>query len=263
MKKVYSLLMVCSMLVLTACGETGVVSEENSTVSLETPAPESGDGKVVWWEKKENLGLKEESSIRLESDEDNSDLKMMIDQCVVDLSQESLQHNNYNFTKILKKDWDGDGVMEVFLLFYGGSGGTFQNFRLIKSDGQQWRVVPMDWDGEEGFYVDVKALKNSSVQINIEDTGYEKTVQVSGNDYLKKEGEKATVGSGYRFFELLDDGVVVAYRLYADNVGDGFGDLRQKIQLNEDSTRLVPGETNYMPIKEAEKRAYELAYEFY
>ena len=53
---------------------------------------------------------------------------------------------------------------------------------------------------------------------------------------------------GYRFFELLDDGVVVAYRLYADNVGDGFGDLRQKIQLNQDGTRLMFGETNYMPM---------------
>lgn len=258
MKKVYSLLMVCSMLILTACGGTGVVNEEQSAASLETPAPTPEDEKVVWWEKIENLGLKEESSIRLESDEDNLGLKMIIDQCVVDLSQESLQHNNYNFTKMLKKDWDGDGVMEVFLLFYGGSGGSFQNFRMIKFDGQKWRVIPMDWDSEEGFYVDVKALRNNSVQINIEDIGYEKTVQVSGNDYLKKEGEKADVGSGYRFFELLDDGVVVAYRLYADNVGDGFGDLRQKIQLNQDGTRLVFGETNYMPIKKAKKRAYEI-----
>ena len=116
-KKVYSLLMVCSMLILTACSGNGAVNEEQSTASLETPAPAPGDEKVVWWEKTENLGLKEESNIRLESDEDNSGLKMIIDQCGVDLSQESLQHNNYNFTKIVKKDWDGDGVMEVFLLF--------------------------------------------------------------------------------------------------------------------------------------------------
>lgn len=258
MKKIYSLLMVCSMLILTACGGTGVVNEEQSAASPETPAPTPEDKKVVWWEKTENLGLQEESSIWLESGEDNLGLKMIIDQCVVDLSEESLQHNNYNFTKILKKDWDGDGVMEVFLLFYGGSGGSFQNFRVIKFDGQKWSVIPMEWDGEEGFNVDVKALRNSSVQINIEDIGYEKTVQVSGNDYLKKEGEKADVGLGYRFFELLDDGVVVAYRLYADNVGDGFGDLRQKIQLNQDGTRLMFGETNYMPMKEAEKRAYEM-----
>lgn len=258
MKKVYSLLMVCSMLILTACGASGIVNEAQSAVSPETPAPAPGNEKVVWWEKTENLGLKEESSIRLESDEDNSGLKMMIDQCEVDLSQESLQHNNYNFTKILKKDWDGDGVMEVFLLFYGGSGGTFQDFRMIKSDGQNWRVIPMDRDGVEGFCVDVKALGDRSVQINIKDIGYEKTVQVSGNDYLKKEGEKAAVGSGYQFFELLDDSVVVAYRLYADNVGDGFGDLRQEIRLNQDGTRLVFGETNYMPIKKAEKRAYEM-----
>lgn len=47
----------------------------------------------------------------------------------------------------------------------------------------------MEWDGEEGINVDVKALRNSSVQINIEDIGYEKTVRVSGNDYLKKERE--------------------------------------------------------------------------
>ena len=257
MKKIYSLLIVCSMLILTACGGTGSAKEEQVSASPETQAPTPEDEKVVWWEKTENLGLGEESSISLESDENNSGLKMIIDQCVVDLSQESLQHNNYNFTKILKKDWDRDGVMEVFLLFYGGSGGSFQNFRMIKFDGQKWSVIPMDWNSEEGF-VDVKALKDSFVQINIKDLGYEKTVQVAGNDYLKNEGSKAAVGSGYQFFELLDDSVVVAYRLYADNLENGFGDLRQKIQLNQDGTRLIFGETNYMPIKKAKKRAYEM-----
>ena len=121
MKKIYSLLIVCSMLILTACDGTGSAKEEQTAVSPETQAPTENE-KVVWWEKTEDLGLGEESSISLESDEDNSGLKMIIDQCVVDLSQESLQHNNYNFTKILKKDWDRDGVMEVFLLFYGVSG---------------------------------------------------------------------------------------------------------------------------------------------
>ncbi len=191
------------MLTLTACGVSEGVNGEQRAASLETSAPAPKAEKVVWWEKIENLGLREKSSIRLESDEDNLELKMMIDQCVVDLSQESLQHNNYNLTKLLKKDWDRDGVMEVFLLFYGGSGGSFQDFRMIKFDGQKWRAIPMDWDSEEGFQVDVKPLGNSSVQINIKDIGYEKIVQVSGNAYLKREGEKANADSGYRFFGLV------------------------------------------------------------
>lgn len=101
---------------------------EQRAASLETSAPAPKAEKVVWWEKIENLGLREKSSIRLESDEDNLELKMMIDQCVVDLSQESLQHNNYNLTKLLKKDWDRDGVMEVFFAVLRRFRGKFSRF---------------------------------------------------------------------------------------------------------------------------------------
>lgn len=207
-----------------------------------SPAPE----KEIYWERTEDLGLPKKSNVCLQSGSDHSGLKMIIDSCEVDLHDEGILYFNYSLTKMRTKDLDKDGVKEIVLLFYGGASGTFQNFRVIKFDGQKWAVVPMDWDGEKDSpFVDVKALKNSSVRIAVPKTGYKKTVKLPGNAYLKREGEQAAAGVGYRFFKWSDQGIAVSHQLYVNNVGDAFGEVRQNIQWNEDGTRLVLGKTSY------------------
>lgn len=50
----------------------------------------------------------------------------------------------------------------------------------------------------------------------------------------------------------------MAYRLYIDNVGNSFGDVRQKIQFDRQRGKLTLGKTSYLPIEEAKKRPYEV-----
>lgn len=232
-----------------AVGEGWVSGEHNNTENT----------KEIYWEKTENLGLSNKSIVRLESNPDNSDLRVVIDGNSVNLeSEEERIYENYNFTKIIKSDFDKDGIMEIVLLFFGGSSGTYQDFRVIKFNGKTWEVIHRDFENRDDTpFVNVKALENNCIQIDVEKTGYNKIVKLPKNKYLTEEGEKAEVGTGYRFFELQDDNIIVAYRVYVKNVGNGIGDVRQKIEFDENSGKLVLGETSYMAIKEAKERAYE------
>jgi hypothetical protein len=154
------------------------------------------------------------------------------------------------------KDFDKDGIMEIVILFYGRS---FENFRVIKYDGKTWGMVNMGQiEDTWSNFVEVKALKNSSVKIEVKKTGYKTTVKLPNNKYLKREGEKAISGTGYRFFELQDNDIIVVHQLYLNNVGDAFGQVRQKIHLDEKGTELIMGETSYMSQKAAKRRKYAM-----
>lgn len=207
--------------------------------------------------KKEDLGFQKTSIVHLESNKDNSGLKIVIDGYPVSLENEKeLKYQNFNFTEMIKKDFDEDGIMEIVILFYGRS---FENFRVIKYDGKTWGMVNMGqvedmWSN----FIEVKALKNSSVKIDVKKTGYKKTVKLPNNKYLKREGEKAISGTGYRFFELQDNDIIVVHQLYLNNVGDAFGQVRQKIHLDEKGTELIMGETSYMSQKAAKRRKYAM-----
>ena len=82
-------------------------------------------------------------------------------------------------------------------------------------------------------FVEVKALKNSSVKIEVKKTGYKNTVKLPDNKYLKREGEKSISGTGYCFFELQDNDIVVVHQLYLNNVGDAFDTGRDQLYVPE------------------------------
>lgn len=59
-------------------------------------------------------------------------------------------------------------------------------------------------------------------------------------------------------FELQYNDIIVVYQLYLNNVEDSFGQVRQKIHLNEKGTELILGETSYMSQKDAKGRKHEM-----
>lgn len=256
MKKVCAAILLFGVILsVVACGEPEHTGDSETTDLAKQPEIK----KEVYWEKTEDLGLEEKSTVRLESGAEHQGLEIVIDEEAVSLEgEEGIRYENPNFTKMIKKDFDKDGVMEIILLFFGGSGGIYQNFRMIRSNGENWEMVPMDFNDEEmESFVKVKASQNNSVQIDVEKTGYRKTVPLP-DKYQKKEKEDKVFGIGYRFFEVQGEDIIVACRLYADKVGEGIGDVRQKIGLDETGTKLILGETSYMPIEKAQKRAYEV-----
>ena len=236
MKKRYLVLMVSILVLLFGCGRRNDLTETKNTAR-----PEKTDiAKEIYWEKKEDLGFQKTSIVHLESNKDNSGLKIVIDGYPVSLENEKeLKYQNFNFTKLIKKDFDEDGIMEIVILFHGRS---FENFRVIKYDGKTWGMVNM----------------GQAVKIEVKKTGYKNTVKLPNNKYLKREGEKAVSGTGYHFFELQDNDIIVVHQLYLNNVGDAFGQVRQKIYLDEKGTELVLGETSYMSQKDAKGKKYEM-----
>ncbi len=54
----------------------------------------------------------------------------------------------------------------------------------------------------------------------------------------------------------------MAYQLYLNNVGDAFGQVRQKLHLDEKGTELILGETSYMSQKEVKEKKYKMYEEF-
>ena len=109
MKKSYIILLLGITLSLFGCGKVENVGKDKNVISLE-PA---GNEKEIYWERTENLGLQKESVVRLESMNDNSGAALVIDDYSVSLANEKeIENENYNFTKMLKRDFDKDGIME-------------------------------------------------------------------------------------------------------------------------------------------------------
>lgn len=241
------------ILSIAGCGKQESTGDSESKDLVEQPEAK----RELYWEKTEDLGLEKKSTVCLESSEEHSDLKIVIDGEAVSLEGEKgIQYENPNFTKMITKDFDKDGVMEIILLFYGGASGTYQNFRMIKWNEEKWDLVPVDVSDEEmEAFVEVTGTENNSVQINVKKTGYQKIVQLP-QKYASKE--EADFGIGYHFFEVQGDYIIVAYRVYVGHAGDDIGDVRQEIQFDETDTKLILGETGYMPIEKAKKREYEV-----
>lgn len=256
MRKSYITLIFGIILLLFGCGEIPSTDQDQNRILSE----QSEDKKEIYWERTEDLGLAKKSVIQLESKKDGSNPALVIDGYPVSLKNENeVTYENYNFTKIIKNDFDNDGITEVILLFFGGSGGTYQNFKVIKYDNRKWDIVHMDLpDMEDTSFVNAKALKNNSVRLDVEKTGYRNIIKIPMKKYIEEKEKLETVGVGYRFFELQKDNIVVAYRLYINNVGNSFGDVRQELRFDESGKKLIFGKTDYMSIEQAEKRPYEV-----
>ena len=216
---------------------------------------EIGEMKEIYWEQTRDLGFSGESSIKLESDADHTGLRLAIDESSLSLEGEK-ELINENHIKMVYKDFDQDGIMEIVLLSFGGSSGTFQNFRVVKYNGEKWELLPMEFAYPDDMCVEVEVQKDASLQVDVEETGYHKTIDLPENGYLAKKGKKAVVGVGYHFIEIEDECITIAYRLYVNNVGDAVGDIRQKICFDDKYKKLILGETGYMLIKEAGERDY-------
>lgn len=234
---------------------TGQQSGDTTRSGSQNISKEIGEMKEIYWEQTRDLGFSGESSIKLESDADHTGLRLVIDESSLSLEGEK-ELINENHIKMVYKDFDQDGIMEIVLLSFGGSGGTFQNFRVVKYNGEKWELLPMEFAYPDDMFVQVEVQKDASLQVDVEETGYHKTINLPENGYLAKKGKKAVVGVGYHFIEIEDECITIAYRLYVNNVGDAVGDIRQKICFDDKYKKLILGETGYMPIKEAGERDY-------
>ena len=148
---------VCVCVFATGCQGVEKESQNGGNVTgqetqkPETSKPEASDKKAeVYYETKVDLGQKTASDIRLTAESDAvSGKKFYVDGEEIDLSaKENLKTENCQHVNVFTEDIDQDGTKDIIVAFYGGAGGTFQQFCMMKrwhcSSKRQWNKLRVE-----------------------------------------------------------------------------------------------------------------------
>ena len=151
------------------------------------------------------MGFQNKTAVKLESN-DEKNLLLKIDEESINLSEEKDLYFNFDFCKLKAKDFDADGIKEILVLFYGGAGGTFQDFCMVKYDGVKWKSVPCDWDPDE-------------------------------------DADNIKLGKGqqlrYRYFKAGKNNIDISYDVYEDGKEEAVKKVHVKIYFNKKKTKLI------------------------
>lgn len=263
MKKIM-VLWVGVVLLLAGCNHAdqkveGSKAVENrvATKSAVSQSSETEKDQQIYIEKKINLGLGEESTIQLVADEDAvSGKKLLINGTVVDLTAKSeLQDEGCNHVKLLTNDFDQDGVQEILVLFYGGAGGSFQQFCMLKYQNKDWNIVDEDFTPLDSSFVKIKKQTNSTLKLEVTNASFEKKIDLPKNTNIKDESD---IHIECRLFQLSGTKIILGLRLL-DQSDDGnvLGDIRQEIRFDPASQKLELTKTKYLSKDQLKGEEYE------
>ncbi len=212
----------------------------------------------IYFEKKVKIGLGKASTIQLAADENAvSGKKLLINGNAVDLSKKSeLQNENCNHVKLLTNDFDNDGIQEILLLFYGGAGGTFQQFCLLKYGNKVWNIVDEDFLLPDSSLVKIKKQAKGKIKIELTNTAFEKVIDLPQNTNIRNESD---IHIACRLFKLSGTKIILGLRLLNQgDDGDLLGDIRQEIYFDSVSQKLKLSKTEYLSKGKAKREKYEI-----
>ena len=186
------------------CGSEKNVKQQD-TKQVEQQVENNANLQKTYQEKEFDLGFQNKTAVKLESN-DEKNLFLKIDEESINLSEEKDLYFNFNFCKLKAKDLDADGIKEILVLFYGGAGGTFQDFCMVKYDGVKWKSVPCDWDPDE-------------------------------------DADNIKLGKGqqlrYRYFKAGKNNIDISYDVYEDGKEEAVKKVHVKIYFNKKKTKLI------------------------
>ena len=174
------------------------------TKQVEQQVENNANLQKTYQEKEFDLGFQNKTAVKLESN-DEKNLFLKIDEESINLSEEKDLYFNFDFCKLKAKDFDADGIKEILVLFYGGAGGTFQDFCMVKYDGVKWMSVPCDWEPDE-------------------------------------DADNIKLGKGqqlrYRYFKAGKNNIDISYDVYEDGKEEAVKKVHVKIYFNKKKTKL-------------------------
>ncbi len=157
---------------------------------------------------------------------------------------------------MLTNDFDNDGIQEILLLFYGGAGGTFQQFCLLKYENKVWNIVDEDFLLPDSSLVKIKKQAKGKIKIELTNTAFEKVIDLPQNTNIRNESD---IHIACRLFKLSGTKIILGLRLLNQgDDGDLLGDIRQEIYFDSVSRKLKLSKTEYLSKGKAKREKYEI-----
>lgn len=226
---------------------TGQEIQKSETHKSETPKPEASDKKAeVYYEKKVDLGQKTASDIRLTAESDAvSGKKFYVDGEEIDLSaKENLKTENCQHVNVFTEDIDQDGTKEIIVAFYGGAGGTFQQFCMMKKIDKKWKVVEGEGTPLDSSLIQIEKKTFQKIMVKVTNCDFEKEISLSEKDKIEDVSDIHTEGD---LFNVTKEGIVIdTLLLNQAKEGKELGKIEQKICYDEKTKQLKITETKFV-----------------
>lgn len=216
------------------------------TPKTETSKSNSSDNKAeVYYEKELDLGQNKASEIRLTADSDAvSGKKFYVDGEEIDLSKkENLKIENCQHVNVFAEDIDQDGTKEIIIAFYGGAGGTFQQFCMLKNIDKKWKPVKGEDAHIDSDMIEIEKKTSRKIVVKVTNCDFEKEILLSKQDKIQEvsdihiEGTSINVSKEGIFIDML--------LLNQAQEGKELGKIEQKICYDEKTKKLKIAETKF------------------
>lgn len=226
---------------------TGQKIQKSETQKSETPKPEPSDKKgEVYYEKKVDLGQKTTADIRLTAESDAvSGKKFYVDGEEIDLSaKENLKTENCQHVNVFTEDIDQDGTKEIIVAFYGGAGGTFQQFCMMKKIDKKWKAVEGEDAPLDSSLIQIEKKTSQKIMVKVTNCDFEKEISLSEKDKIEDVSDIHTEGD---LFNVTKEGIVIdTLLLNQAQEGKELGKIEQKICYDEKTKQLKITETKFV-----------------
>ena len=223
---------------------TGQETQKPETQKPETPKPEASDKKAeVYYETKIDLGQKTASDIRLTAESDAvSGKKFYVDGEEIDLSaKENLKTENCQHVNVFTEDIDQDGTKEIIVAFYGGAGGTFQQFCMMKKIDKKWKLVEGEDTPLEASLIQIEKKSSQKIMVKVTNCDFEKEISLSEKDKIEDVSDIHIEGD---LFNVTKEGIVIdTLLLNPAQEAKELGKIAQKICYDEKTNKLKITET--------------------
>lgn len=226
---------------------TGQETQKSETQKSETPKPEPSEKKgEVYYEKKVDLGQKTTADIRLTAESDAvSGKKFYVDGEEIDLSaKENLKTENCQHVNVFTEDIDQDGTKEIIVAFYGGAGGTFQQFCMMKKIDKKWKAVEGEDAPLDSSLIQIEKKTSQKIMVKVTNCDFEKEISLSEKDKIEDVSDIHTEGD---LFNVTKEGIVIdTLLLNQAQEGKELGKIEQKICYDEKTKQLKITETKFV-----------------
>ena len=244
---------VCVCVFATGCQGVEKESQNGENVTgqetqkPETPKPEASDKKAeVYYETKVDLGQKTTADIRLTAESDAvSGKKFYVDGEEIDLSaKENLKTENCQHVNVFTEDIDQDDAKEIVVAFYGGAGGTFQQFCMIKNIDKKWKLIEGEDTPLDSSLIQVEKKSSQKIAVKVTNCDFEKEISLSEKDKIQDVSDIYVEGA---LFNVTKEGIVIdTLLLNQAQEGKELGKIEQKICYDEKTKQLKITETKFV-----------------
>ena len=237
---------ICICVLATGCQNAGQGLEQKAAKSVQETQQSEKDNKEpkVYLEKGADLGLNKQSSIRLVAESDGmSGKKLYVDNEEIDLTQTIDPQENCEHVQVFTQDLDKDGRKEIVTAFYGGAGGTVQQFCMLKYFDGEWKIVEESEAPLDSSVIEIEKKSSKKVVIKVTNSDFEQEIFSADKDKIR---DVSDVHIEARSLEVSETGISVSALLINQaQEGKLLGNIQQKLCYDSKTKKLKIKETKF------------------